>query len=178
MPKNKKNTRLAINLLMIVVGMVMMAYASVPLYKLFCQKTGFGGTPMVAKQLPSTTINRVVNIRFDTNVDSTLGWEFKADQGSTSVKVGENGIGLFSVQNKSGKDKYGMAAYNVTPEKAAKYFNKVVCFCFEKQLVKAGQEVQFPVSYFVDPEFAGDPYMDDVDTITLSYTFYRYKAAK
>lgn len=180
MAQNRKNITLAINLLMLVAGMVMLAYASVPLYKLFCQQTGFGGTPMIAKQFPSENEvrDRIVHVRFDTNIDSSLGWEFKSGQKQVTVKAGENGLAYFTATNTSDKPEYGMATYNVTPEKAAPYFNKVQCFCFEKQLIKPGQAVQFPVSFFIDPAFADDKFMDDVDTITLSYTFYKFKEKK
>ena len=178
MSQRKNNLRLAFNLLMLVAGMVMMAYASVPLYKLFCQRTGYDGTPKIAKAFPTEIKDRKVNIRFDTNIDHNLGWEFTTEQRVITVKVGENGLAFFRAKNPTSSPEYGMAMYNVVPEKAAKYFNKVQCFCFEKQLIKPGQEVQFPVSFFIDPEFVNDPFMDDVDTITLSYTFYRYTDKK
>jgi cytochrome c oxidase assembly protein subunit 11 len=173
-----KNQRTALNLIMIVLGMIMLTYSTPKLYKIFCAVTGFGGTPMVAKELPTQIIDRNVNIRFDTNIDHNLGWEFKSAKTATKIKVGENGFGHFTATNTTNADEYGIAAYNVTPNKAAKYFNKVQCFCFEKQLIKASQSMQFPVSFFIDPEFASDPYMDDVDTITLSYTFYKYQDKK
>jgi cytochrome c oxidase assembly protein subunit 11 len=178
MSQNKKNLRLALNLLMLVAGMAMLAYASVPLYRLFCQQTGFGGTPMIATSFPTEVKDKTLNIRFDTNIDRNLGWEFSTQQRQLTIKVGENGLAFFKAKNPTDKPEYGMAMYNVVPEKAAKYFNKVQCFCFEKQLIKPGEEVQYPVSFFIDPEFVNDPFMDDVDTITLSYTFYEYKDKK
>jgi cytochrome c oxidase assembly protein subunit 11 len=167
-----KNKVMAINLAMLATGMLMLAYASVPLYNLFCRVTGFGGTTQTAAVLPTDIREREVEVHFDSNVDVNLDWSFEPDQLSTRVKVGENGIATYTVKNNSDKDVVGMATYNVTPLKTGKYFNKVYCFCFEEQTIKAGQEVHFPVSFFVEPAFADDKYMDDVDTITLSYTFF------
>jgi cytochrome c oxidase assembly protein subunit 11 len=167
-----KNTKMAINLSMLVLGMLMLAYASVPLYKIFCQVTGFGGTTQVAEVLPTDIRERVVKVEFDTNVDSKLNWKFKADQQAMKVKVGENGLASYTVKNNSDKPMIGIASYNVTPLKAGQYFNKVYCFCFEEQTIAAGAEVHFPVSFFIEPAFDDDGYMDDVSTITLSYTFY------
>ena len=167
-----KNTKMGINLSMLVLGMLMLAYASVPLYKIFCQVTGFGGTTQVAEVLPTDIRERVVKVEFDTNVDSKLNWKFKADQQAMKVKVGENGLASYTVKNNSDKPMIGIASYNVTPLKAGQYFNKVYCFCFEEQTIAAGAEVHFPVSFFIEPTFDDDGYMDDVNTITLSYTFY------
>lgn len=174
----KKNIILGINIAMVVAGMLMMAYASVPLYRLFCQKTGFDGTPKIAKSFPTQIVNRTVHIQFDTNMDPNLGWDFKSEQKQVDVKIGQNGLAFFHATNNGTEASLGMATYNVMPDKAAQYFNKVQCFCFNKQLIKPGQTVQFPVSFFVDPEFASDKFMDDVDTITLSYTFYKYTGKK
>lgn len=166
-----KNTRLALNLGMIAVGMVCMAFAAVPLYNIFCKVTGFGGTPMIAKELPTKVEDRIMNIRFNADVDPRLGWNFKPEQNSVKVRVGESSLAFYKATNGSETDT-GTAVYNVTPEKAAKYFNKVECFCFTRQTIPQGGEAHFPVSFFVDPEIMNDPYLDDVDTITLSYTFY------
>ena len=175
-----KNTRTALNLLMVIVGMIMLTYSMPKLYRIFCESTGFGGTPKIAKTLPvhNQQLSRMVNIQFDTNIDAELSWQFAAQQNSVIAKVGENTLAAFSARNPNSSPQYGMASYNVTPEKAGKYFNKVTCFCFEKQLIKPGQEIIFPISFFIDPEFASDPFMDDVDTITLSYTFYEFKDKK
>lgn len=167
-----KNKRLALNLVMVALGMGMMAYAAVPLYKLFCQQTGFGGTPMINMAYEGEISERVVTIRFNADADSRLGWDFKPEQQHMKVHLGENSLAFYKAINKSGVKNTGTAVYNVAPEKAGRYFNKVECFCFTKQPLENGKEAHFPVSFFVDPEFAKDPYMDDVDTITLSYTFY------
>lgn len=126
----------------------------------------------MAAELPSVILDREVNIQFDTNLDPRLDFEFDAAQLKQTVKVGENGLVFFRVKN-NGPDVMAIASYNVTPLKTGKYYNKIQCFCFEEQLIKAGQEIEYPVSYFVDPRFDEDEYMDDVKTITLSYTFYQ-----
>lgn len=167
-----KNNRLGLNLLMIVVGMACLAYASVPLYRLFCQTTGFGGTTLVAKQPSNQISERMITIRFNADVDPRLGWEFKPEQKEIKLHVGENGLAFFSAVNNSGETNTGTAIYNVTPEKTGQYFNKVQCFCFTRQTIQNGKVAHFPVSFFVDPAFTKDAFMDDVDTITLSYTFY------
>src|SRR4051812_19743769 len=119
----KKNARLATNLIMISAGMAMMAYASVPLYKLFCQQTGFGGTPKISKISSDKIEKRMVNIRFNSDIDHRLGWEFKPEQNSVKIHVGENALAFFKAINKEGETDTGTATYNVVPEKAAKYFN-------------------------------------------------------
>ncbi len=171
MPMDKNKT-LALNLSMVAVGMLLLAYASVPLYDLFCRVTGFGGTTQVAAILPTDIREREVEVQFDSNMDSKLGWYFEPDQQSLKVKVGENGLASYTVRNESDVDMKGVATFNVSPLKTGKYFNKVYCFCFDEQVIKAGQEVQFPVSFFIEPMFDDDAYMDDVSNITLSYTFY------
>ena len=167
-----KNQRLGLNILMIVVGMVMLTYASVPLYKTFCRVTGYGGTPLIAEKLIHKATDRVVTIRFDSNIDPKLPWKFKPEKLSEQIRVGESSLAFFDAENLTDKPITGMAAYNVSPDKAAPYFNKVQCFCFNEQTLAPHQKVQMPVSYFVDPDFNKDPQMRDVDTITLSYTFY------
>ena len=170
-----KNKRLGINLAMIALGVLMLTFSSYHYYRLFCKVTGFNGTTQVAKQAPKQILDRMVTIRFNSDTDPTLGWEFKPEQIEMKVHVGENGLAFFKAVNNSGVTKTGSAIYNVTPEKVGQYFNKIQCFCFTKQTIKPGATAEFPVSFFVDPAFAADHYMDDVDTITLSYTFYEAK---
>ncbi len=168
----RKNIRLAINMAMIVVGMLMMAYAFVPLYRMFCQLTGLDGTPQFATSIPDEIIDRDLEVFLDANVDPRLGWTFRAAANRVNVKIGENKLAFYKAVNTTDKPMTGRSVYNVTPEKAAKYFNKVECFCFINQTIKPGEEVTFPLSFFIDPEFARDRLMDDVEGITLSYTFY------
>lgn len=160
------------------VTMLGMAYASVPLYRMFCQKTGFGGTTQVAKSFPERVENRVINVRFNADVNPSLPWSFKPLQTSVDVKVGEVGLAFYEGTNESSEPTVGMATYNVTPAKAGIYFNKVECFCFIEQHMEAGQSSSFPVEFFIDPDIMKDPNCDDIETITLSYTFFKLPDAK
>jgi cytochrome c oxidase assembly protein subunit 11 len=173
---NNKNRRVAIVLFSIVGGMVGLAYASVPLYQLFCQVTGYGGTTRVAtapaKKIGSTP-GRIITVRFDANVNSALPWRFKPLQQEVKVRVGEEVLAHYTAKNMGSEAVVGNASFNVTPFKAGPYFNKVDCFCFSEQLLKPGEEMPMPVSFFVDPEIFDNATTKDVKTITLSYTFYR-----
>lgn len=157
------------------VGMLAMAYASVPIYRIFCQKTGYGGTTQVAAAPSSQVCNRVIHVRFNADVHRDLPWYFKPLQTQISVKVGENALAFYESRNNSKEPVLGMATYNVTPDKAGIYFQKIACFCFEEQILQPGQHVTMPVQFFIDPEIMRDPSLDDVKTITLSYTFFRLK---
>lgn len=156
-------------------GMVGLSYASVPLYRMFCQVTGFGGTTQRASAAAPVVLDRAMTIRFDANVDPGLPWAFKPEQVSQTVKVGETALAFFEAENDGAKPVSGRATFNVTPEKAAIYFKKIHCFCFDQQTLKPGEKVSMPVTYFVDPKIADDPALDDVDTVTLSYTFFPWE---
>jgi cytochrome c oxidase assembly protein subunit 11 len=168
-----RNTRTIAVLALLIVAMGGLTYASVPLYQLFCQVTGYGGTTQVAAQKSETVINRVLKVQFDGTVNPALAWSFKPAQRSVRLKVGENGLAFYRARNNSDETIVGTASFNVTPDKAGLYFNKVECFCFTEQVLKSGEEVDMPVSFFIDPEIVDDPNLDDVTTITLSYTFFR-----
>lgn len=155
----------------VVVGMVGLAYASVPLYRLFCQVTGYGGTTQTAEANAGVVLDRSMKIRFDANT-AGVPWIFKAAETEITVKIGENRLAFYEASNQSDKAVTGTATFNVTPLEAGAYFNKIDCFCFTEQTLKPGETVQMPVSFFVDPEIADDPELDDVRTITLSYTFF------
>ena len=159
---------------LVALGMLMLAYASVPLYRLFCQVTGYGGTTIEANQLPGAdeVVDRVIKIRFNADTAKGLPWKFEAGQVSFEVKVGEEILSYYTAENMSDKPTTGHATYNVVPHKAGPYFAKVECFCFENQTLQPGQKVNMPISFFVDPMIMEDPEMDDVETITLSYTFF------
>lgn len=160
----------------VAVAMLGMAFASVPLYRMFCQKTGFGGTTQVAIA-PSTVIGeREITVRFNADVHRDLPWKFRPLQTQIVVKVGENALAYYESENISNEPIVGMATYNVTPDKAGIYFNKIACFCFDEQLLNPKQRVLMPVTFFIDPAFAEDEEMRDVKTITLSYTFFKYKS--
>lgn len=166
----------AILLTGLVFTMLGMAFAAVPLYRMFCQKTGFGGTPKIVL-IP--TIDRItdrqVTVQFSADVQRNLPVHFKPLQFRTSVKAGEIGLAFYEVENTSDDPIVAMATYNVTPDKTAVYFNKVACFCFERQVLPPHKKLTMAVQFFIDPDFADDPNMKDIQLITLSYTFFRLK---
>ena len=170
--RTKSNRRLAMALSGLVAGMVGLSYASVPLYELFCQVTGYGGTPQVATTAPGAVSDKKIVIRFDANTNPKLPWKFKAAQTEMTVKLGEQTLAFYEAQNLDRKDVTGTAVFNVTPLKAGPYFSKIECFCFTEQTLTAGQRIDMPVQFFIDPEIFTDPDTKDVTTVTLSYTFY------
>lgn len=168
----RRNRRTMIALLCVVAGMVGLAFASVPLYDLFCRVTGFGGTPGVAQAPDGGAEERRITVRFDAGVNSALPWRFAPAQGPMTVRVGETALAFYRARNVADRPTVGTATYNVTPLKAAKYFDKIACFCFTEQRLAAGETVDMAVSFFVDPAIEEDRNLDDVNTITLSYTFF------
>jgi cytochrome c oxidase assembly protein subunit 11 len=173
--KQNKNLSLALNLLTLVAGMVLLAYASVPLYRLFCAVTGYGGTTQSSEVLPDKIYDRKITVRFNADIDPALDWKFSPGAKKQVIKVGESALTYYMAKNNTNAPITGHATYNVVPHKAGQYFVKVACFCFEEQTLHAGQEVNMPVSYFIDPAIMDDPEMNDVQTITLSYTFFPLK---
>jgi len=170
----QKNGRFAFILFALVGGMIGLSFASVPLYRLFCQVTGYGGTPQIqAEAEPPSVSERVIKVQFDANTNPKLPWRFKPLQREVTVKLGEEALVFFEAENLSDKSTMGRATFNVTPYKVGLYFNKVDCFCFDEQVLKAGQVVPMPVQFFVDPEIFDDPTTKEVKTITLSYTFFQ-----
>jgi len=169
------NKRIALVCVGVVAGMVGLSYAAVPLYDLFCRVTGYGGTTQVSAELAPDTIDRDMQVRFDASLASGMPWEFKPVQISQELKVGEMGLAFYQASNPTDRAVVGTATYNVTPQKAGAYFAKIECFCFTEQVLMPGQVVDMPVSYFIDPAIDEDPNMDDVKTITLSYTFFEAK---
>ncbi len=177
MPKTDNTTpangRVAVLCLAVVVGMIGMSYAAVPLYRIFCQVTGYGGTTQRADAPPQdTVIERVMTVRFDANTSSALAWTFEPAQKQAEVKVGEQAMAFYRATNTSSETLTGTATFNVSPPRAGAYFSKVECFCFTEQTLKPGQSVDMPVVYFVDPDIDSDPDLKALRTITLSYTFY------
>ena len=163
--------RTALIMVGVVAFMGSLAAASPPLYRTFCSITGFGGTPLRAKQAPGAVAGQV-GVRFDANVHPGLPWRFEPEQTRIEVKPGARTKIFYRAQNLSARDWTGQAAYNVSPDQVGKYFKKIQCFCFNEQTLKAGQTVDMPVVFFVDPKIKDDPDTRDVDEITLSYTFY------
>ncbi len=168
-----RNVRTAGILASVVVGMVGMAYAAVPLYEIFCRVTGYGGTTQVATEGADRVLDRTMTVRFDSNVNPELPWKFEPAQRSMSLKVGETKLAFYRATNTGTDTLVGTATFNVTPDKAGLYFDKIDCFCFTEQVLRPGETVDMPVSFYLDPELADDPKMDGVTTITLSYTFFR-----
>ncbi len=167
----KRNVRVAAICAATFFGMVGMAYASVPLYRAFCQLTGFDGTVRKADVAPSKVLDRKITIRFDSNV-RTLPWDFKPEQVTQEVKIGDTGLAFYKVTNNGKTPMTGRASYNVIPESAGPYFQKLECFCFTDQTIQPGQTMEFPVVYFVDPKFAEDFETKGAQEVTLSYTFF------
>jgi cytochrome c oxidase assembly protein subunit 11 len=162
----------------IVITVIGLSYASVPLYKAFCQMTGFGGTTQRYDELKSTTVKpveggRILRVNFQANVHSAMPWSFKPTQRDVRIVPGETALAFYTVHNPTDKAITGVATYNVHPPKAGLYFNKVQCFCFEEQRIGPGEEIDMPVFFFIDPEFLADPAMENVNLITLSYTFFK-----
>jgi cytochrome c oxidase assembly protein subunit 11 len=164
---------LALSLAGLVAGMVGLSFASVPLYRLFCQATGYGGVPQRAEKAPGEVLDRTILIRFDGNVDGSLPWAFAPVEQTMDVKIGETALAFFKASNNSSVAVSGRAVFNVVPELAGRYFTKIECFCFKQQTLAAGQTVEMPVTFFVDPKIVEDDDTKNISEITLSYTFYR-----
>lgn len=172
------NRTIALQLTAIVAGMLMLAYASVPLYRLFCSVTGFGGTTREAAQpYAATPSEATITVSFDGNTDPKLPWKFTPMEKAVRVKLGQNRLVAFKAVNEAGFATKGTATYNVTPFAAGKYFNKIQCFCFKEQALAAGKTANLPVSFFIDPAIRDDPETRGVTKITLSYTFFSYESA-
>ena len=168
---SRRNTRTALVLTCVFAGMVGLSFAAVPLYRLFCQVTGFGGTTQVAEVAPEA-VAETIKVRFNADRSPELPWAFKPSQVEVEVKVGERAMAYYTAENLSDTAVSGTATFNVTPLKAGKYFSKIACFCFTEQTLQPGERVEMPVDYFVDPAILDDPNLADVTTITLSYTFF------
>jgi len=175
MAKKASNASLLIMILSAVFLMVALAFASVPLYRLFCQVTGYGGTPQISEEAPPIVLERTVKVEFNADTDPNLDWEFHANEREIEVRIGAMAFTSYTAKNTTSEPIRGMATYNVTPLKVGKYFHKVACFCFEEQVLQPGQEMEMPVQFFIDPEIARDDNMDDVKEMTLSYTFFKVK---
>lgn len=167
------NRWIGFGLVAMIALMVGVSFAAVPLYRMFCQATGFGGTPNISATLAPGAVARTITVRFDANTNPNLPWKFSPEKPLVTLKLGEDRLAFYDAKNKSDTTVTGVALYNVSPDKAGKYFHKTACFCFNEQTLRPGQEMQFPLSFWVDPAIADDPNTVDVHTITLSYTFFR-----
>ncbi len=170
-----KNRKTALIVAGVVAGMVAMSFAAVPAYRAFCQVTGWNGTTQRASAGADRTLAREITIRFDATVGEGLDWEFHPEQVSQTLHIGETGLAFFAAKIDTDKPITGRATFNVSPSKAGIYFKKIECFCFTEQTLAPGEEVSMPVTYFIDPELADDRNLDDVQTITLAYTFFPWE---
>jgi cytochrome c oxidase assembly protein subunit 11 len=167
----QKNSRTALIMGVIAAAMVGLAFASSPLYRAFCEATGFDGTTQRADKAPGAVAGEVT-VRFDANVQPGLPWRFEPVQNTVSIAPGAKTQIFYRAQNLSARPWTGQAVYNVSPDTVGKYFKKIQCFCFSEQTLKAGEDVKMPVIFFVDPKIKDDPDTKDIHEITLSYTFY------
>ena len=155
----------------IFIFMLGLSFAAVPLYDLFCRVTGFGGTTQVSKEAPKIVLDKVVSVRFDTNVNN-LDWNFKAKSNVIDVKVGQVNRIEFEVENLGNETTHGVASFNVSPASFGKYYSKLGCFCFEKQELKAGEKATYVMTFYLDPDLVNDPTTKNLQDVTMSYTFF------
>jgi len=174
----RKMQRTAIACAGIVVGMIGLAYASVPLYDLFCKVTGFDGTPVVRTSNGSEVMERTITVRFDANVSPGLKWRFAPETPEIKVRLGETTTVMYKVTNTGDKPSTGIATYNVQPDLAGTYFSKLECFCFTEQTLQPGETLESAVVFYVDPRLAQDSDIKDLSSITLSYTYFPSKGGK
>ena len=170
--KNFNNRAIVSASLILVVLMVILSYASVPLYNLFCRVTGFGGTPQISSMNNSVLLDDIINVRLDANTGSGLNWSFYPEKNIHKVNIGEDNLVNYFVENNSDHIVTGTSVFNVTPSQAGKYFNKIECFCFQSTELKPNEIKTMPVSFFIDPEIKNDTFISNLSEITLSYTFY------
>lgn len=169
------NRQLTTSLVMMAAGMVMLSFAAVPLYDLFCRVTGFGGTTQIADVLPDHIYDREFTIQFNADTMPDLPWKFEPLQRKLRIKVGEHKLAFYKATNLSDEPTIGTSTFNVTPHQAGQYFAKIDCFCFEEQPLAPGETIEMPVSFYLDPELMNDDELDGHTTITLSYTFFPVK---
>jgi cytochrome c oxidase assembly protein subunit 11 len=167
-----KKAKIGIIAGLVPIMMVGAAYASVPLYQLFCQVTGYGGTTQVATAAASTVLERKVKVRFDANLAPGVPWDFAPEKAEVELNLGENGLAFYKVTNNSNRAVTAVATYNVTPHKVGPYFQKLECFCFQDRTLQPGETMELPVIFYVDPSLATEKNVKEVNEITLSYTFF------
>ncbi len=171
-PTARRNRRIGLLAGLFGVGMVGVAFASAPLYRVFCQTTGYDGAVPKAQAAPDRILQRTVTVTFDANVRGGLPWDFAAEQRTQTIRLGETKVAFFKVTNHADHPITARALFNVTPEQAGAHFRKLQCFCFSDQTVGAGQTVELPVLYFIDPKFADDINTKNATDVTLSYSFF------
>lgn len=168
----RSHRMIAVSCVAVVLAMTGLAYAAVPLYRLYCQVTGYAGTTQRVNEASSRVIDHVLTVHFDANVDKALPWKFEPLQHKVDVKVGENTLVFYRATNTSDRPVTGTAVFNVAPEAIGIHFNKIECFCFTEQRLEPGQSLDMPVSFYIDPAFVEDEDTKDLPELTLSYTFY------
>ncbi len=173
MAEGRRNKAMAVGLAAVVSGMVGLSFASVPLYRMFCVYTGFGGTPQIGGGQSASISTQRITVRFNADTNPNLPWSFAPAQRQITLPMGAEQVAFYTARNEASTPVTGVAVYNVTPESVGKYFHKTACFCFNEQTLAANQQMQFPLSFWVDPAIATDPNTADVKVITLSYTFFR-----
>jgi len=171
--RNKRNVKGALAILAVICVMVGASFAAIPAYRLFCAATGYGGTPQIGIGAAPGATADLIRVRFNADTRPDLPWKFAPDDLEINLRLGEERVAFYRAANLSDRPVSGMALYNVTPEKAGKYFHKTACFCFNQQTLSGGQTMEFPVSFWVDPAIRSDPNTSDVKVVTLSYTFFR-----
>ncbi len=169
-----RNKRIGIVAGLVAIGMLGLGYAAVPLYRLFCQVTGFGGTTQRAEvaDAPGAVVGKMIDVRFDANVAPGLGWAFRPEKTVMRVAVGARNIAFFEAVNEASVPVSGTATFNVTPTQSGQYFSKIQCFCFTEQELQPGERMRMPVIFYVDPKLLDDPDAKGISEITLSYTFF------
>ena len=169
---SRRNGLIAAIGLGIVFGMIGMAYASVPLYRIFCQVTGYGGTTQRAQSAGIEVLDQTIKVRFDANVSPGVSWDFRPNQREVELRIGETRQVGYTAHNNSTRTVTGTATFNVTPQSAGAYFNKIECFCFTEQTLEPGETADMPIVFFIDPDIVKSEELKDIDTLTLSYTFF------
>jgi len=172
-PRPRSNNKVAFLLLGVIGGMLGLSFAAVPLYRIFCQITGYGGTPRIDAAASTRMVDRTITIRFNADVHRGMPWKFAPAQKEITLRLGEEAVAFYVARNPTDQPVTGVSTYNVTPDKAGRYFQKTACFCFDEQTLVPGQEMSFPLSFWVDPAILNDPDTRNLRTITLSYTFFR-----
>ncbi len=170
--QQRSNATVATACVAFLVCMIGAAYAAVPLYRVFCQATGYAGTTQRVRQYSDTILDKTINVRFDANTDKGVPWDFKPVQREVTLRIGETTMIKYEAHNLSDRETYGRASFNVSPGNVGAYFDQVECFCFTDTTLKPGEKPEMPVVFFVDPDIVKDPDLKDVKTITLSYTFF------
>jgi cytochrome c oxidase assembly protein subunit 11 len=173
MNKSGRNLWMAASLVSVTLAMLGASFATIPLYRVFCAVTGYGGTPQIGPEVPQGIAAGKITVRFNADVNPGLPWKFAPEQEKVTLSLGEQQVAFYTARNEAATPVTGIALYNVTPDKVGKYFHKTACFCFNQQTLASGQQMEFPVSFWVDPAIATDPNTADVSVITLSYTFFR-----